>query len=195
MKYAIYLLATGQIMRVVNCPASQATHQAQEGEGCVEMADGDDSTHYVANDTFAPIPSRPSESHVFDWTNKTWLDPRTLGERKLQKWTTIKQAREAAIDAPLPTPYGMVDSRAKDRTNITDAVLMLQTLNALGTPTTIAFTMADNTTVTLDTMQMVTIGLMLGQKVQAAHATARGLRTAIDSATTVSQLENISWPT
>lgn len=149
---------------------------------------------HTVEETGIQLPESPGHGYQFHWVIQQWQDTRTLTDRKLQAWNAIKAAREAAIDAPLATPYGTVDSKAKDRTNITDAVLMLQTLAALGTPTTIDFTMANNTTMTLTTTQMVTIGLLLGQKVQAAHATARGLRTAIDSATTLSQLESITWP-
>ena len=118
----------------------------------------------------------------------------TLAEARVSKWDEIKRAREATIDAPLVTPYGTFDSGPTDRTNITDAVLLAQTLNALGTPTTISFTRFDNTVASLDTAAMVTVGLLLGQKVQQAYATARSLRTQIESATTVAQVEAIAWP-
>lgn len=117
----------------------------------------------------------------------------TLAQLKEAQWATIKAAREAAIDAPLVTPYGTVDSQAKDRTNITDAILLLQTLEAAGTPTTIDFTLADNTAVTLTTAQMVNIGLLLGQKVQAAHGQARARRAQIDAATTKAEVEAVVW--
>jgi len=41
---------------------------------------------------------------------------------------------------------------------------------------------------------MVTVGLLLGAKIQAAFATGRSLRTAIYAATTVVQVQAINWP-
>lgn len=152
-------------------------------------------THYHDFSLNGPValPPQPTPHHTFNWGSKTWSDPRTLQNYKDAAWTAIKASREAAIDAPLATPYGSFDSGAKDRTNITDAVLMLQTLAGLGNPTTIDFTLSNNSTVTLTTAQMVTVGLLLGQKVQTAHGTARARRAAIEAATTAQQLAAITW--
>lgn len=135
----------------------------------------------------------PSSNHIFDYSTKQWVDLRSLSDLKIAVWTSIKASRDAAISAPLSTPYGIFDCKPKDRTNITDAVLLLQTLASVGTPTTIEFTLANNTTVTLTTAEMVTVGLLLGQKVQAAHAQARNLRAQIDAANSSTELEAIVW--
>lgn len=194
MRYAVFVVATGQITKVVQCDPTNIGVQLAAGEGAMAMASGDDATHYIANDSAIAMPARPSQNHVFDYASKAWVDPRTLQDRKNAAWETIKAAREAVIDANLATPYGTFDCKVKDRTNITDAVLLLQTLAALGTPTTIDFTLADNSSVTLTTSEMVTVGLLLGQKVQAAHGIARGLRTQIEAATSVAEVEAITWP-
>lgn len=108
-------------------------------------------------------------------------------------WALIKRDREATINAPLVTPYGTFDSDPKSRQNITDAILMLKSLEDLGSPTTIDFTLADDTARTLTTAEMVMVGLLLGQKIQAAHAQARALRGALDLATTKEEVEAITW--
>jgi hypothetical protein len=136
---------------------------------------------------------QPSTFHIYDWVTKQWIDPRSLVDFKDAKWEEMKKARTAAIDAPLTTPYGVFDSSPSARTSITDAVLLLQTLASLGTPTTIDFTLADNSVVTLNTTQMVQVGLMLGQKVQVAHSRARVLRLQGEAATTVAEVEAITW--
>ena len=152
-------------------------------------------THYIGLGGLpVVIPVRPSSAHVFDWPSHQWVDPRTLTEHQDAKWEEIKTAREAAFNAPLATPHGVFDSGARDRTNITDAVLMAQTLAALGQPVSINFTLANNTTVTLNAAQMVEVGLALGAKVQAAYAIARALRTAIAAAPTIAVVQAISWP-
>lgn len=117
----------------------------------------------------------------------------SLDTAKMRKWAQIKQARAGAIDAPLATPYGVFDCVASVKTNITDAVLMMQTLAAMGQPITVDFTLFDNSVVTLTTTQMVTVGLLLGQKSQLAYNRARVLREQIDAATTLSELEAVSW--
>lgn len=121
------------------------------------------------------------------------LDERTLDQRKADRWDAMKLARAAAIDAPLATPYGTFDSGPADRTNITDAVLLARTLAGRGEEVAIDFTLASNATVTLDATAMENVGLLLGAKVQAAHARGRVVRAAIDAATTPAEVEAVSW--
>ena len=59
---------------------------------------------------------------------------------------------------------------------------------------TIDFTLADNTVVTLTAGQLVEVALHMGAKVQAAHATGRALRDAIDAAATAAEVDALSWP-
>lgn len=124
---------------------------------------------------------------------RTAVDMRSLQDFKDAQWTAIKQARAAAIDAPLVTPYGTFDSNVAARTSITDAVLMLQTLEGLSQPTTIDFTLADNQVVTLTTAQMVQVALLLGQQVQAAYGRARDLRVQIEAAPDPATVDLIIW--
>lgn len=148
---------------------------------------------YVKKGVVHPLPSKPSEGRTFDFQAKEWVDTRTLAQVRDAKWSAIKLDREAAISAVLNTPYGQFDCGPKDRTNITNAVLMLQTLEAIGSPATIDFTLADNTTATLTTAQMVTVGLLFGQKVQVAYGTGRLRRAAIEAAKSVAQVEAVTW--
>jgi hypothetical protein len=107
------------------------------------------------------------------------------------KWAQTKTAREAFISAPLPTPHGVFDCDPDSRKSITDAVLMLQTLAAIGSPSTIDFTLADNSVATLTTAQMVEVGLLMGQRVQQAYAIGRMRRTAIYAATNAAEVEAV----
>ncbi len=143
------------------------------------------------------IPPRAGEAHEMRLQGGAlvWIDPRTISQAREDRWEVIKAARTAAIDAPLATPYGTFDCGPADRTNITDAITLLQTMASLGTPTTVTFTLADNSVVTLTTEQMINVGLLLGQKIQSAYAIGRDLRAAIDNAASVEALESISWPT
>ncbi len=107
----------------------------------------------------------------------------------------LKMCRAAAISQNLPTPYGTFLCGPVDRTSITDGVLFLQTLAGMGMPTTLDFTLANDTTVNLSTAQMIEVGLLLAQRVQTAHATSRLLRLDILNATTVAEVAAVVWPT
>jgi hypothetical protein len=191
MKFTAYTTSTGQVL--YSGTADDPSALVSDGVSIFE-GDAFPAAGWVASNQFHPLPTQPSSNHRFDWTAKQWSDPRTLQGHKDAKWEEIKLARTAAIDAPLVTSYGTFDSGPADRTNITDAVLMAQTLAAMGQTVSISFTRADNTVATLNAAQMIEVGLTLGSKVQTAYATARTLRTTIESATTIAQVQDVTWP-
>lgn len=181
-----------------------ATHHSGDIEGFLRVEADEGATvqsHYfdgVAVVAYTPDQlqrksERPNHTATWDDSTMEWVDTRTLQDLKDAKWGQIKAAREAAIDAPLSTPFGDFDSDERAQKSITDAVLMLQSLESLGTPGTIDFTLFDNSVVTLDTAQMVQVGLLLGQKVQAAYTLARALRLQIDAATTPAEVAAVVW--
>lgn len=140
-------------------------------------------------------PAKPDPLYRWNPLLLVWDAPvsASLADIKTTQWAEIKQSRESTINAPLATPYGTFDAHAKARASITDAVLLLQTLSAQGTPQTLDWTLADNTVVTLTTAQMVAVGVLLGQQVQAAYAQARSLRLQIDTATTEQEVALVVW--
>lgn len=150
------------------------------------------SDSFRRNGAWVSKPAPPSDFHQWDRAAKKWFEPRSFAELKAAKWVEVKAARTSEIDAPLVTPYGNFDSNPSGRSNIADIVLMLN--NMPTPPASIDFTLADNTTATLTPAQMVAVGLLLGQKVQGAYATARTLRAQIEAASSAGQLAAIKWP-
>lgn len=192
-EYYVIYNSTGKILRLVFCDDIQL--QLQPGEEYIQ-GNVDATKFYVDVDTktFVEFPPKPASYYTWDWSTHTWIDPRTLQQVKDQKWEQIKRDRDAAINAPLSTPYGVFDADANSRANIANAVLYLQTLEQQGTPGTINWTLADNTTITLNYAEMSEVGLLLGQRTNAAYDTARALRAQIDAATTIPEVEAIHWP-
>ena len=143
-------------------------------------------------------PPAPPDSDLQTWAwvdaTKRWAPVKTLAAIRADKWTAIKVSRDAAINSPLVTPHGIFDSDPLSRANIAGAVALAQTLAAATPPFSITYTLADNTSVVLDGPGMVSVGLLLGAKVQAAFATARALRVRIDAAMTADAVAAITWP-
>jgi hypothetical protein len=123
------------------------------------------------------------------------LGSATLEQAKLAKWEQVKIWRSNEINTNMETPYGVIQCQPEDRQNITDAILLAQTLTAQNLPVQIQWTMADNTVVEMDLEMITNVGLLLGQKVQYAHGVARELRNEIDMAKSVAAVEAIVWPT
>lgn len=139
------------------------------------------------------IENSPNDFSYWDYSTSKWVDIRSIDIIKEEKWKQIKLSRSEALFAPLITPFGTFDATMTAQKSITDAILLLQTLQQLGTPTTIDFTLADNTTTTLTTEQLVQVGILLGQRTQEIYSHGRILRNMIDMATTATEVENITW--
>lgn len=91
MNITVFRVQTGQITKTVQCPTGMASIQCGPGEDWVEGRYGDD--YYIENFTPIAKPPKPSEHHVFDYTTKQWVDPRTLEDLKSAKNAAINAAR------------------------------------------------------------------------------------------------------
>jgi hypothetical protein len=171
-------LAAGQSLKLVSGDVN--------GQGCYVSQSGD-----LVNYTSGQAAAKADRSnHHCEWSNTTfaWIDSRELAQVKQDRWREIKTQREALITAGLSTPYGTFDADTASRSNITDAVLLVQTLEAMNEPSSINWTLADDTVITLTAPQMVEVGLLLGQRTQTVFTTARGRRAQIVAATTPAEV-------
>jgi hypothetical protein len=197
VKFTVFDLSTGQVLRSVECedPASSLADPTTEGH----IEDHwDDTQFYVDLETLLPVeyPARPSRVHEWDFAAREWRDPRTLLQLQDAKWESIKRQREAAKVAPtMETPFGLIDADAKAMENIKAALLGLREADSLGLPAgPIEWTMADNSAVSLSLQDLGTISVLLLQRGDAAHQTGRALRDAIYAATRPEDVEAITWP-
>jgi len=114
------------------------------------------------------------------------------------KWGTVKVKRDAVQTGGCLTPSGRVQTDLESRGLINGAVTMALIAQSSSQPYSIAFTLADNSTVTLDAAAMIALGVAVGAFIAAAHAHSVALRSAIDAATTSSELDAINieegWP-
>ncbi len=117
-----------------------------------------------------------------------------LDKLKISKWNSIKAKCSNVINTNMSTPYGKFQCSPEDRQNISDTVLLAQTITNMGQTFSMSWTLADNSVVTLDLAAMVNVGLLLGAKVQEAHTIARTLRATIDAATTIEEVHAVVWP-
>lgn len=196
--YAIYNKTSGQITQICSASDIESIQHILGSESLAMVCnEGLNNTQFyvdINSQTLVEFPSKPAPYYTWDWNTHSWVDARTLQQVKDQKWEEIKLSRDAAINAPLDTPYGTFDADANSRANIANSVLYLQTLEQQGTPGTVDWTLADNTIITLNYQEMSTVGVLLGQRTNAAYDTARALRAQIDAATTIAEVEAIHWP-
>lgn len=134
-------------------------------------------------------PTQPDSAHVFDYTTKQWYDPRTLNDIKLAKWAIIKQARSSAEFGGFTWDGSPFDSDAISQSRIQGAVQ----LAAMAPGFTIDWTLANNSVRNLSTADLANVGAALGMHVAAQHAKARLLRSQIEAATTVAEVDAVTW--
>lgn len=188
--YTAYIQSTGQI---VACFTSDLTSlEANTPDGSV-ILDGryDSRDGYISDGDFVPFPPKPSDRHVFDWTTKSWVDPRSLEDLKAGKWLEIKRSRDAAEYGGFTWDGSRFDSDPESQTKIIGAV---QLASITGESFQIDWTLADNSVRTLNKQDMVGVGEALGSHVATQHVIGRQLRQQIENATTPEAVAAVTWP-
>lgn len=177
MNYTVYDQDTGAVLRWGECPYWLLSRQAVAAN---EVAI---SGHY------------PADQWRWDGTQMVAVLP-SLAELQDAKWTQMKAARAAALQAPLVTPYGTFDADPVSRDNIIQTAQLMQTQAQSFAPAaapTVDFTLADNTVVTLAAGEMVNVALLLAAQIQAGYTRGREVRVAIYAATTAEEVAAIAW--
>jgi len=142
----------------------------------------------------APQGMPPSAHHVWDWTTLAWVDPRTLEDLKAAQWALIKRARDAAEQAGFVWDGSSFDCDPTSQSRIQGGALMATTALLNSAPFAIEWTLADNTTRTLDAAQMIAVGLAMGQHIDSTHQIGRALRAQLAAATTAEEVAAVEWP-
>ena len=137
---------------------------------------------YWNGSEFVSIGESPSPYHVFDYTTKQWINPRSLDEIKVQKWTEIKKQRNQLEFGGFEFEGNVYDS---------DQVSQGRIMGAAAAGVDQVWTLADNTTVELSALQLQQLYVALQMHVASVHERGRIARIAIESAETVEEVEAI----
>lgn len=186
--YTIYYTSTGEVLSTKDVP-DEYHLLLNTPEGCSAISGRIEANHYVVDGEPVAMPPQPSLAHVFDYTLKDWVDPRSLEELKSQKWAEIKAARENSEWGGFTWDGSGFDSDPSSQMKIMGAAQM----TAINPALSLEWTLADNSVRTLDTTQMQNVGLALGAHISACHARARDLRALIDSAADAETVALVEW--
>lgn len=188
MKHFYLYDASGQIFMAGHCADEdferQASGQLLLGEGVASV-----SSDYFDGTCVVPKPARPSRNHIFDWSTKTWQDPRTLADLKAAKWQEIKAERAAAEFSGFAWDSSAFDSDSVSQARLQGALQLAGMVPDFA----IDWTLQDNTVRTLSAADLAGVGMALGQHVAAQHEKARSLRQQIEAAATAEALAAIGW--
>jgi len=188
MNYFFYL-PSGEITKTLSCHPEDLVHNTLPGSDCSEGLASLEDYRDTADGSIKPRGAPPSGNHVFNYTTKQWEDPRTLADLKAAQWTRIKTARTQADYAGFTWAGSTFDSDAISQNRITGAVTLAQ----MSADFTIDWTLKDNTTRTLDQLDMLRVGGTLGAHVVTQFARAQARRQSIEAATTRAEVEAVVW--
>ena len=119
------------------------------------------------------------------------VDMRGLDGAKAQAWERIKQSRIVAEGSDF---FCNGDAYQSDKERISGAVQMALMAQLYSMPYSIDWTLSDNTVKTLDAAGMIAVGLALGLHINTVFSVGRDLRTQIETATTIAEIDAIGWP-
>lgn len=149
---------------------------------CVAVKDPPELNMYY-QDGWVALPASPSPHHIFDYTTKQWIDPRTLDEIKAQKWAEIKAMRDRLEFGGFEFEGNIYDSNQVSQGRIMGAA-------AAGLDQ--VWTLADNSTVNLTASQLQQLYAALQAHIASVHERGRIARQIIFEAETKEQVEEIN---
>lgn len=106
-------------------------------------------------------------------------------------WNKTRAKREVAIAAGAETPFGTFDTDRDSLTNIFRSVTAATAAISVGQPFSVEWTLKDNTTATLDAVQMIDAGLAVFDHINNARHAADDLRGALSAAPDLTALLKI----
>ena len=121
MKYTVYNLITGEILRCGDAPSEWCEFQAQNNDEAVHIGFAFDANEFFF-DGDAPVRkhAKPSEYYEWDWTTKSWLP--NLDAAKAEKKAEI----ETELDRRLYLPCNGFDADNISRQRISGTIARLQ---------------------------------------------------------------------
>lgn len=91
MQFTAYDTITGQILfrGDADDPSAMQTQDVSILVGYKYQQEG-----WIAEEKFNPLPPQPSSWHIFDYSSKEWVDPRTLNTLREEAYVRIQKWRD-----------------------------------------------------------------------------------------------------
>ena len=179
----------GEIFQTGSCGRNQLEYQQIPGFTLLEGSALVGKDFVNESGAVVALPDKPGVHHKFDYKSKTWVDPRTLEEHKTAQWALIKAARDEAEFGGFTWDGSVFDSDPVSQARIQGAVLL-----ATNNPDFVVdWTLADNTVRRLAANDLSALSQALGEHMTLQHSRARDARALLDQATTLSEVQSISF--
>lgn len=188
--HVVYEISTGRIVRAGSGTTERAPddlHGCDPSTHALLPIKADIKTQYIANGEAVDMGPRPSDHHIFDFTTKEWtLD---LDAARSSAWARVKKARDVEIASGVGYEGHIFDSCEQSMHRM---MMCAQAVQA-SQDSTVAWTLADNSSVIIHATDILRISSLMWTRFQALFAKGQRLREQIQQATTQAQLGAISW--
>lgn len=131
--------------------------------------------------------------YVQAWRAAGTPPTRTLEQVKTDKREQINSMRDNLEQSGFPYLDKVIDSNPVSVQRITVAVQAAQAAIGAGQPFAITWTCQDNSTLDLDAVGMMGMPVALAMFANTLHETARAKKELIDAATTIEEVEAVTW--
>lgn len=170
----------GELLCTLN--ADEETITLNTPQGCLAVDEPPSTSMYYQDGSWHDMPHAPSQNCTFDYVSKTWKDTRSLDGAKTQKWFEIKSQRDT-----LELGGFIYAGLSYDSDQVSQGRIVAAASLGVG----VEWTLKDNTTVWLSSEQLKELQTVLAAHVTDIHIRGRNARIAIESATTISDVESI----
>jgi hypothetical protein len=209
-RIAIIETATGAVRRIVWCredepgrvfegpdgpviilPKSYAEDNIGQGESYIDAPEGViDTSHYFDGTDYVPIPAKTHDYERFDYTTKTWTDPRSLVRVKELKAAELRAAAIAAANADLTVQTVTFSVSLEIRAELAQELALAQ---AEGAGYSLDWQRVDGTLITLTGAQVKGLLRAMSTRAGGIRSTLRAKLTAAAAAATKAEVNAITW--
>ena len=146
----------------------------------------------LKNGVLADVGPNPGIAYYWDVNTEKWL--LDLPKAKAIKLAEIKDTRDSKEFGGFEWDGSLFDSDVVSQTRIQGAVQLALLAIQNNQPFSIDWTLKDNSVRTLTGEQIIQVGIALAQYITHLHEISRGLKVQVNNATTLQQVESITWP-
>jgi hypothetical protein len=146
----------------------------------------------VKSGILADVGPNPGPSYRWDVASESWIPD--LEKSKVYKLQELKTTRDQKEFGGFIWSNSIFDSDPISQVRIQGGVSLAQQAINLEQPFSIDWTLKDNTTRSISATEMIQVGLALANHVAAIHEIYKNLKNQINTATTIQNVDSITWP-
>jgi hypothetical protein len=146
----------------------------------------------IKNGVLTDVGPNPGPSYRWDVASESWIPD--LEKSKVYKLQELKTTRDQKESGGFIWSNSIFDSDPMSQIRIQGGVSLAQQAINLEQPFSIDWTLKDNTTRSISATEMIQVGLALANHVATIHEIYKNLKNQINTATTIQNVDSITWP-